>query len=94
MAAFDDRGNYENSERGQITEEEKMPTIEEGKLYELKPNPKCRYCFGRGVTVRYHPQVLNKRLIQPCSCIYAVVPEADITLRLTIDTITIKGEVK
>jgi hypothetical protein len=72
--------------------------IPEGKLldvlFELHPDPKCRHCYGRGVVIRYHPSVINKRMVQPCVCIHAIMDQNDAALRLSIESVTIKGEPK
>jgi len=68
--------------------------ILEGKLFELHPDPKCKHCFGRGVVIRYHPSVINKRMVQPCVCIHAIMDQNDAALRLSIESVTIKGEPK
>ena len=73
------------------TDESKVIKFEE---IDLEPKPNCKYCYGRGVVVRYHPQVPGQRMIQPCACMHIMLPEKILDYRLTIDKVTIKAEVK
>jgi hypothetical protein len=70
------------------------PVITKFEEIDLKPKPNCKYCYGRGVTVGYHPQVVGQRMLRPCACMYVMLPEKILDYRLTIEKVTVKAEVK
>ncbi len=47
----------------------------------LKPNPKCKYCLGRGYIRTIVPELNAEkfRVLRPCSCVKAIVELRKIT---------------
>ena len=66
----------------------------EAKIFDLSPKKNCKFCLGRGVAIRYHPDIRNKRLLSICACVHLIIPEEDTALKMSIDVVQVRGEVK
>jgi len=66
----------------------------ESKVFTLKPKDTCKMCLGRGVLIVRHPAADNVRVIEPCQCVKQTITLPESELRLTLESVAVKGEKK